>query len=134
MNPSTLPLQKSPLPKHGTCQALSDDDYFLLIRRLAEKFDRSTLGQYFRDNVGQDVQAADMKDHLLSELGEGIAKKIELRCTGFGKRYLDEFRINLPKEINPESGTLADLVSGARDKHRFRGNCAATIHIKAPGT
>jgi len=74
-----------------------------------------------------------MKDHLLSESGEDVAKKIELRCTVSGKRYLNEFRINLPKEIN-ESGTLADLVSGARDKHRCRGICAATIHIEAPGT
>ena len=118
--------------KHGTCQTLSDDDYFLLTQRLAEKFDRSALGQYLRDNIGMNVQVADMKDYLVSQLGEDVTNKIELRCTGFGRRYLNEFWINLPKEIN-ESGSLTDLVSGAQDKTRFRGNCAITIHIEAPG-
>ncbi len=120
--------------KHGTCQSLSDDDYFLLMQRLAEKFDSSALGRYLRDNVGQDVQVAAMKDHLVSELGEDVTRKIELRCIGSGKRYLNEFWINLPKELN-ESGSLTDLVSGAGagDNSRFKGNCAATIHIEAPG-
>lgn len=118
--------------KHGTCQALSDDDYFLLTQRLAEKFDHSALGKYLRDNIGRNILVAELKSHLESELGEDVTKKIELRCTGSSNRYLNEFWINLPKELN-ESGTLTDLVSGARDKSRFRGNCAASIHIEAPG-
>ncbi len=118
--------------KHGTCQALSDDEYFLLTQRLAAMFDGSALGQYLRDNIGQDVLVADMETQMKSELGEEVTRKIELRCTGSGKRYVNEFWINLPKELN-ETGSLDELVSGAGDKRRFRGNCATTIHIEAPG-
>lgn len=118
--------------KHGTCQSLGDDEYFLLTLRLAKKFDGSAIGYYLRDNIGQNVRVNDMKNYLESELGADVIKKIELRCTGTGKRYLNEFWINLPKEINDSEG-LAELVSGASDKNRFRGNCASTIHIEAPG-
>jgi ribonuclease T2 len=118
--------------KHGTCQSLDDDEYFLLMQRLAERFDRSALGRYLRDNIGKDVQVAAMKGHLVSELGEDVSRKIELRCIGSGKRYLNELWINLPKKLD-ESGSLTDLVSGAGENSRFRGNCAAIIHIEAPG-
>ncbi len=118
--------------KHGTCQALSDDEYFLLTQRLAKKFDDSALGGYIRDNLGGNVKVEDMENHLKNKLGEDVTSKIELRCTGSGKRFVNEFWINLPQELN-ESGTLAELVSGASNKDSFRGNCAQTIHIEAPG-
>ncbi len=119
--------------KHGTCQGLQDDDYFLLIQRLAEKFDSSPLGDYLRENMGKEVQVAEMKKYLASNIGEDITKKIELRCTGSGKRYINEFWINLPKDINA-SGSFSDLVYGAQDKPNFQGNCAEKVYIEAPGS
>ena len=118
--------------KHGTCQKLSDDDYFLLIQRLAERFDQSSLGQYLRDNIGRAVKVGEMEKHLASTMGEGVVKKIELRCTGNGKRFINEFWINLPGELN-ESAPLTELVAGAKDKAKFRGNCAEEIYIEIPG-
>jgi ribonuclease T2 len=118
--------------KHGTCQKLSDDDYFLLMQRLAERFNQSPLGEYLRDNIGKTVRVNEMESYLTSNLGGDITKKIELRCTGNGKQFIDEFWINLPGELN-ESGTLAELVAGAKNKAKFRGNCADEIYIEAPG-
>ncbi len=118
--------------KHGTCQELDDDEYFLLIQRLAEKFDRSPLGDYMRDNIGRKVHVNDMETFLDSHLGEDVTGKIELRCTGNGNRFIDEFWINLPKKIN-DSGTLDELVAGAKNTAKFKGNCAEEIYIEAPG-
>lgn len=118
--------------KHGTCQKLNDDDYFILMQRLAEKFDSSRIGEYMRDNMGKYVSVDEMESFLATEMGKDVTRKIELRCTGSEKQYLNEFWINLPSEID-ESGTLADLVHGAKDKERFRGNCAEKIYIEIPG-
>ncbi len=118
--------------KHGTCQKLNDDDYFILMQRLAEKFDSSPMGEFMRENMGNTVRVTEMESYLSSSLGEDVIRKIELRCVGSGKRYVNEFWINLPTEINA-SGTLAELVSGAQNKTKFRGNCAEEIYIETPG-
>lgn len=118
--------------KHGTCQQLADDEYFLLIQELVEKFDGSALGEYMRANIGAKVSVSDMKAYLIENLGGDVASKIELRCVGNGKRYLSEFWINLPQDIH-ETGTLGELVSGAQDKPKFSGNCPEQIYIEAPG-
>lgn len=68
----------------------------------------------------------------LSEMGIDVTRKIELRCIGSEKQYFNEFWINLPSEID-ESETLAKLVHGAKDKEKFRGNCAEKIYIEIPG-
>jgi len=52
------------MEKHGTCQELNDDEYFLLIKRLAEKFDSSPLGNYMGENIGQEISVSEMKNHL----------------------------------------------------------------------
>jgi ribonuclease T2 len=118
--------------KHGTCQKLSADDYFLLMQRLAEKFDGSPLGLFIRDNMGHEMPVADMENYLDANLGAEVTKKMELRCTGDGNRFVNEFWINLPGEIR-ENGGLAELVDGAKEKPKFRGNCAERIYIEVPG-
>ncbi len=116
--------------KHGSCQGLSDDDYFLLTQKLAEKFDASELGKYVRANMGKYVAVANMQNHLSSVMGADVVKKIELRCVG-GK-YLNEFWISLPATIKQNS-PIKDLVLGAKDKKRFSGNCGEKIYIEVPG-
>ncbi|MCG8611296.1 MAG: hypothetical protein MI864_12245, partial [Pseudomonadales bacterium] len=118
--------------KHGTCQARTDDEYFLLIQKLAKQFDDSALGSFLRTNLGKDVNVAVMEESLKEVMGANVVNKIELRCVGKGKKFVNEFWINLPKEINGQD-TLAELVNGATDKHNFRGNCASEIHIESPG-
>ncbi|MDH4317425.1 MAG: hypothetical protein OEV64_03455 [Desulfobulbaceae bacterium] len=118
--------------KHGTCQERSDDDYFLLIKELAEKFDKSSLGDYLRTNIGETVSVAEMESYLSAKLGKAVTKHIELRCTGSGKRFVNEFWVSLPKKIDP-SATLDELVRGAAEQPKFQGNCAKQIYIEAPG-
>ncbi len=118
--------------KHGTCQELSDDDYFLRIIRLTERFDSSTLGSYIRQNLGKTIETNKFREHLNQSLGKEVVNKMSLRCTGAGTKYLNEIRINLPKEIN-ELGTLQDLVTGAKNNNNFKGSCPNRIYIEAPG-
>ena len=118
--------------KHGTCQDLADDDYFLLTKRLAEKVDQSALGEYMRNNMGREVDVNGMKSHLNETLGSEVVSKIQLVCTGRGNKYINEFRINLPHQINETEG-LEQLTMGAKNVTSFQGNCASQIYIEAPG-
>lgn len=116
--------------KHGSCQSLSDDEYFLLTQKLAEKFDASELGKFVRTNMGKHVSVVNMQSRLVSVLGADVVRKIELRCVD-GK-YLNEFWIGLPAVIK-ENSPIKSLVSGAKDKKKFAGNCGETIYIETPG-
>lgn len=116
--------------KHGSCQGLSDDEYFLLAQKLAEKFDASELGMFIRANMGKHIPVVNMQSRLVSALGADVVRKIELRCVD-GK-YLNEFWIGLPAVIKVNS-PIKDLVSGAKDKKKFAGNCGEIIYIEAPG-
>jgi ribonuclease T2 len=118
--------------KHGTCQELSDDEYFLLTKRLVKKIDSSSLGKYVRKNMGKYVRVSKIKNHLELTMNENFIKKIELYCSGDKKRYLSGFKINLPKKIN-DRGTISELILGAEDRINFSGNCTEKIYIEAPG-
>ena len=118
--------------KHGTCQAHEDDEYFLLIQRLAEMVDSTIIGDYLRRHTGEKIAVSQLKQAFNEELGEEVANKIQLRCTGRGKRYFNEFRINLPEDID-ESRGIEGLVRGADNFSNFKGNCPSTIYIEAPG-
>jgi len=118
--------------KHGSCQALDDDEYFLLVRKLAEKFDSSVLGAYMRNYSAQKVKVTEFYQFLVKNLGEDVASKIELRCTGKNRQFVNEFWINLPQTIN-SNGSLSTLVTGAKNKPKFSGNCPAEIYIEHPG-
>lgn len=118
--------------KHGTCQALADDDYFLQMQALAEQFDRSPLGEYLRDNTGRNVSVKSMQEGLTAAMGKAVVAKLQLRCTGAGNRYLHEIWISLPAVVDV-SAPLPALVSGAADQQDFQGSCGRTIYIEAPG-
>ncbi|MBF9002554.1 ribonuclease T2 family protein [Vibrio nitrifigilis] len=119
--------------KHGSCQSLDDDDYFLLAKQLVEKFDASHLGDYLRTHLGQNVQTKQMRTELDATLGRRVVSRMRLSCSKQGaQRYLTEIRVQLPKVLNTR-GSLDDLVQGATQATRFAGNCGNRFYIEDSG-
>lgn len=118
--------------KHGTCQKLGDDDYFLTARKLVEVVDRSEIGSYISSRIGHTISAQNFFDHVETQLGRLIAERIMLVCTN--GRYLQEIRINLPLNFVTDNG-LSTLVSGAdRFQSSTQGCSGNSIYIEPSGS
>ncbi|MGB1109564.1 MAG: ribonuclease T2 family protein [Gammaproteobacteria bacterium] len=118
--------------KHGSCQSREDDEYFLLAVALTKLLDQSAIGAYLRDHQGQTIVVEAFENHLEEQLGPQVTAKLQLNCTGFRKRYLQEIRVQLPKVI-PRTNHLEELVRDGRNVAAFRGNCDSQVVIEDPG-
>ena len=112
--------------KHGTCQALDDDAYFMLALALLKQVNRSRIGAYLKANVGRYITLRAFK-HVIERVGHGLSGHVQVQCAG--GRYLQELRIHLPKTIRIGE-TLAETVSGAKRFKRFARGCADKIYIE----
>ncbi|WP_053062395.1 ribonuclease T2 family protein [Photobacterium aquae] len=113
--------------KHGACQALDDDSYFLLAADLVKRVDASAIGQYIKHNAGERISVKKMQTELQRQLGQDTVRRIQLSC--LKKRYLQEVRISLPLDIENNS-SLETMLGQAKPMKNFRGNCSATIVIE----
>jgi len=116
--------------KHGTCQPLPDDDYFLTSLRLVKAVDESRVGSLIRSRVGSSMTVQEFFDEVTEEHGQEVAERIALVCTK-GK-YLQEVRINLPRVL-PAANDLKQLTAGAPKATNRTGQCKETIHIESSG-
>ena len=116
--------------KHGTCQPLSDDEYFLTSMRLVKAVDESRVGSLIRSRVGSSMTVQEFFDEITEEHGEEVADRIALVCTK-GK-YLQEVRVNLPRVL-PAGSDLKQLTAGAPEASNRTGQCKETIFIESSG-
>ncbi len=118
--------------KHGTCQKLDDDNYFLIARKLVEVIDQSKVGSFIKSKIGLTISTENFFDHIKTQLGQSVAERIMLVCTG--GRYLQELRINLPLNFEVDEG-LSALVSGAaRFQSPTQGCSGSAIYIEPSGS
>ncbi|RWX42996.1 ribonuclease T2 [Candidatus Electrothrix aarhusensis] len=116
--------------KHGTCQERDDDAYFLLAKDLLQRVDHSAIGTYLRDNIGETINADAYRKHIEKKLGKEVADRVQLVCSK--KKYLQEIRLNLPKNIVVDND-LAKMVSEAKTFRSFTSRCAKDIYIERSG-
>ncbi|SMY32302.1 Ribonuclease I precursor [Photobacterium malacitanum] len=116
--------------KHGTCQNLDDDAYFLTATKLVEKVDASAIGQFIKANIGNNVSTASFKKNLISHFGADAVDRISLACSQ--GRYLNEVRLNIGKSFNVNNSVQQLLESGPKGRP-FYGNCHKKIYIEAAG-
>jgi ribonuclease T2 len=116
--------------KHGTCQERDDDTYFLLAKDLLQRVDTSAIGTYLRDNIGETINADAYRKHIEKSLGKEVADRMQLVCSK--KKYLQEIRLNLPKEIVVDND-IAKIVAGAKRFGNFTSRCAKDIYIERSG-
>ncbi len=116
--------------KHGTCQGLDDDDYFLLAEKLLQRVDESEIGSYLRENIGKTIHAAEFKSAIAAAMGNDVAERMQLICTQ--NTYLEEIRINLPKQIDLQE-EIQQVIGKAKKFNAFTNGCSDAIYIEASG-
>lgn len=116
--------------KHGTCQSLSDDDYFLNALRLVKAVDKSTIGTFIKSRVGTSMTEKEFFDEVAQQNGDDLADKITLVCTK--NTYLQEVRLSLPASI-PAGDDLKAITAGAPKAAKKTMNCTGPIVIESSG-
>ncbi len=117
-------LERHEWNKHGSCQALSSDDYFSLAMRLTKEIDASLLGQYLTEHAGESVSLSVLRDVIKRSVGNKNASKVYLGCKN---NILVDIFIQLPA-LMPSYESLATLMDKAPDNHN-RDQCSAHLTI-----
>jgi len=117
--------------KHGSCQARTDDEYFLTAKLLTEQVDHSVIGDFIKSNVGKEMSVSDFFAQVRRELGPDMEQKVQLMCAE-GK-YLQEIRLSLPRDIVPGQD-MAQMVAGAPKLRSRTDKCDSDrIYIERSG-
>lgn len=117
-------LERHEWNKHGSCQVLSEDDYFTLAMRLVAEADSSVFGKYITEHKGSKVSLSKLRDLIGIAFGSGNSGKIYLGCKD-GK-LVDVF-IQLPALI-PFNESLESLINKAPD-YQYHDSCPNYVTI-----
>lgn len=118
--------------KHGTCQELSSDSYFILAGRLVEEFNKNSFMNYIRENINKKINIEAFKKKIDAEdgLGPGASGSIIIVCKkAKGKvdgPFLVEIQFNLKANLTPKSTLKDALDREARGYVRGCGDKPAT--------
>lgn len=115
-------LERHEWNKHGSCQILSEDDYFALASRLAFEADESAFVQYIHAHQGEKVKLSKLQD--LVEKDFGNKGKVYFGCKN---GILVDIFFYLPALI-PYDEPLNTLVSTAKSNYTREG-CPAQLFI-----
>jgi len=104
-------LQNHEWIKHGTCYhgAGGADEYFDDMLRLTDAVNSSAVGEFFANNVGNEVSAADIRARFDEAFGAGTGARVNVKCVSDGgRRLVTELWISLKGTITPDidPGTL----------------------------
>ena len=117
--------------KHGTCQNLPDDEYFLTALQLVEAMDASAVGSYVKSHTGKDMSINEFFANVKDTYGQEVADRIMLVCTG--GRYLQEIRVNLPLDFKCDSD-LSVMTKGAAKNKAKQEKCKGdTVYVESSG-
>ena len=117
--------------KHGTCQSLPDDEYFLTAKRLLETIHHSEIGRFITARIGSEMKVKEFFDHITRHYGREVADRVTLLCSD--KRYLLEIRINLPKQPKVDADLKKMLAGAPARRGRESENCSASIYVERSG-
>jgi ribonuclease I len=113
-----MPGTASGLDRHqwlrgGSCQALDPDAYFSLQMRLLDAVNASDVGTLFRERIGREVTATEVKAAFDHAFFEGAGSRIKMQCRQVGDRMLvTGLTVGLGAEISATSD-LGGLVRAA---------------------
>jgi ribonuclease T2 len=117
--------------KHGSCQERDDDDYFRTTKLLTEEIDRSAIGVYIKSSIGEEMSVSAFFAQVRLELGPDVEQRIQLLCAR--GRYLQELRVNLPRDVVPDPD-IAKMVAGAPKMRSRTDQCDSDrIYIERSG-
>jgi ribonuclease T2 len=117
-------LERHEWNRHGSCQLLSQDDYFSLALRLNEEVNESTYMRFIQAHIGESVSLADIHKAFDAAFGDGSANKVYFGCS---RGALVDMFINLPALL-PYDQNLKTLVGDAAESNRSDG-CPSMVRI-----
>ncbi|MCL2917214.1 ribonuclease T2 family protein [Shewanella litorisediminis] len=120
-------LEKHQWWKHGSCQQMNADKYFIEAARLTSLINESRMVKLLADSSGKMQSTATLRQAFTDEFGHQSAKRISFHCS---RGLLTEIRLSLPATLDASLG-LNHLL--ARQAPELRDNCPASFLVDTPG-
>jgi len=93
--------------KHGSCYPATADEYFDDALYLLGQVDRSAIGDLFRERIGRDLSAAEIRGAADRAFGTGAGARVSVVCRD---GLIVELRLSLRGRIDPDTA-LGDLLA-----------------------
>ncbi|MYM84969.1 ribonuclease I [Duganella sp. FT50W] len=116
--------------KHGKCQSLPPDEYFLKAVSAVRVVNDSEVGKIVLGSTGKSFRVTDFFDRVKARYGEQVANTITLVCTQ--RKYLQEIRVSLALDFATDRD-LPQMVANAKPAASRTANCADDIYVEAAG-
>jgi ribonuclease T2 len=116
--------------KHGKCQDLAPDDYFIKAVSAVRVVNDSEVGKIVLGNAGKSIRVADFFARVKARHGAKVADSLTLVCSQH--KYLQEIRVTLPLEFGTDRD-LPHMVGNAQPAPARLQGCADEIYIEAAG-
>lgn len=117
-------LERHEWNKHGSCQVLSNNDYFSLAMRFVEEADKSPFGKFLTEHRGDSVKHDALREVIAKSYGAQNAGKVYLGCKN--GILVDIFMV-LPALI-PFNESLDSLINKAPD-YQYHDACPKNVTI-----
>ncbi|NYE60689.1 ribonuclease T2 [Duganella sp. 1224] len=117
--------------KHGKCQSLPPDAYFIKAVSAVRVVNESEVGKIVLGNTGKSFRVSDFFERVKARYGEQVAGTITLVCTQ--RKYLQEIRVSLALDFVTDR-ELPQLVANARPAASRAVGCADEVYVEAAGS
>ncbi|SDF59177.1 MULTISPECIES: ribonuclease I [unclassified Duganella] len=116
--------------KHGKCQSLPPDDYFIKAVSAVRVVNESEVGKIVLGSTGKSFRVNDFFERVKARYGDKVANTITLVCTQ--RKYLQEIRVSLALDFATDRD-LPQMVANAKPAASRTANCADEIYVEAAG-
>ncbi len=116
--------------KHGKCQALPPDEYFIKAVSAVRVVNDSEVGKIVLDNAGKRFRVGEFFERVKARYGDRVAASITLVCTQH--KYLQEIRVALPLDFST-GGELPQLIGKAATAAPREIGCGDEVYVEAAG-
>lgn len=116
--------------KHGKCQALPPDQYFLKAVAAVQVVNDSEVGKIVLGSVGGSFRVNDFFSRVKERYGDQVASSISLICTQ--RKYLQEIRVSLPLDFVTDKELPQMVAKAAPAPARVIG-CGDEVFVEGAG-
>jgi len=116
--------------KHGKCQALPPDEYFVKAVSAVRVVNDSEVGKIVLGSAGKSFRVGEFFERVKARYGDQVAASITLVCTQH--KYLQEIRVALPRDFST-GGELPQLVGTAAAAAPREIGCDDEVYVEAAG-
>jgi ribonuclease T2 len=116
--------------KHGKCQSLPPDEYFIKAVSAVRVVNESEVGKIVLGSTGKSFRVDDFFERVKARYGDKVANTITLICTQ--RKYLQEIRISLALDFATDR-ELPQMVANARPASSRAVGCNDEVYVEAAG-